>query len=136
MALPKLSSLTASYNQLNAKSFLVQDLKRAQAETITQGCRGIFKIANDGESYSFGCDYLSYDVTDPPSADVVSFVRNLPEDITVESDIPIIFNSQGRAVDIDGILTNVSVTFEESSSGSPESFASGVLLGTGVFSYD
>lgn len=136
IALPQMSDLKASYNQLNAKSYFVQDLKRAQAEAITQGCRGIIKIAANMRSYYFGCDYLSYDVDPNPSPDMQRFKRNLPPQITLSSDAPIIFNSRGQAVDIDYIISNLTVTFTETNGQGVNQFATGTLLGTGVFSFN
>lgn len=60
-ALPKIAEIDSSFNRLNSRSYLIQDLKRAQAEAITSGCRGIAVISPDGKSYRFGCDYLAYD---------------------------------------------------------------------------
>jgi prepilin-type N-terminal cleavage/methylation domain-containing protein len=136
VALPQISDLKASFNRLNARSYFVQDLKRSQAEAITQGCRGILVIAANGESYSFGCDYLSYDTTVPPVHDGASFVRNLPPNIRVASTEPLIFNSRGQAVDVNFIISNATVSFSEWNGSGYEQFATGTLLGTGAFSFN
>lgn len=136
IALPQVAELKSSFNNLNAKSYFVQDVKRAQAEAITQGCRGIIKIAADGESYSFGCDFLSYDETADPTHDVTSFVRNLPTGVRIAASAPIIFNSRGQAVDPFYIISNSTVTFSEWNGGGYSPFSSGTLLGTGAFSFN
>lgn len=136
ITIPNLSGMSASFNRLNAKSYVVQDLKRAQAHTITQGCRGIVTISASGTSYSYGCDYLAYDTSDPPAADSTTFVRNLPPHTKIATSDTIIFNSRGQAVDADDILSNRTVTFYDTSSGADESFATGTLLGTGVFTIE
>lgn len=130
-----LSKISLSFNRVNARSYLLTDLKRAQAESITQGCRGIVNIAADGKSYSFGCDYLSYDPSATPTHDVVSFVRYLPAQITISASGPIIMNSRGQSVDTAGIITSLTISLSETDSGTPEVFSTGTLLGTGVFSY-
>jgi len=137
VAVPQLYNMKASYNRLNARSYFMQDVKRAQAESITQGCRGIMVIASDAESYSFGCDYLSYDTTTDPTYDKLSFKRNLPSNIKIASTGPIIFNSRGQAIDIDYIISNLTISFTEYTSGGGYSqFSTGTLLGTGVFNFD
>jgi len=103
VAVPQLKSLTTAFNHMNARSYLIQDLKRAQAEAITQGCRGVFVIIGNGSSYSFGCDYLDYDTNVPPSHDSTSMVRDLPGNAIVSVPSSIIFNSRGQAVDVDYI---------------------------------
>lgn len=125
-----------SFERMNARSFVVQDLKRAQAETITQGCRGIMTVATDGRSYNFGCDYLSYDTNVPPQADALSFTRDLPDTITLSTSGQIIFNSRGQTVDAYDAMTTISLTLADKSGGGSTTFASGTLLGTGVFSFD
>lgn len=131
IGLPSLSELSDSMNRANARSYLHQDLKRAQAETITQGCRGIVKIAPDGASYYFGCDYLDYDTAASPTPDKLIFTRYLPNRITVSSSGPVILNSRGQTVDINDIMTSLTLTLYESS----QQFAQGTLTGTGVYSY-
>lgn len=136
MAMPHLSSLSKSFESINARSYVIQDLKRAQAETITQGCRGIFKIATDGKSYTFGCDFLPYDTSVNPSADGMSFRRNMPTTVSVGSSAPVILNSRGQTVDIDNVLVNITLTLRSHTTTPPTVMASGTLLATGVFTYD
>ncbi len=135
LALPEVGKLRATFNRMNAQAYLAQDLKRAQAESVTQGCRGIFVIAPDGQSYSFGCDYLEYSTADPPQPDVVTLTRHLPEGVILTTPSPIIFNSKGQAVDVDGIISNLTISLKYVANGSVEEFAVGLLLGTGVFSF-
>ena len=135
VGIPQFSTLKRSFELLNAKSYLLQDLKRAQAESITQGCRGVFVILPDGSGYTFGCDYLDYDTNDPPSHDVVSLRRNLPAHILISAPEPIIFNSRGQAVDVDGVIANLQIRLEDSSA-ERNAYSTGTLLGTGVFNFD
>jgi prepilin-type N-terminal cleavage/methylation domain-containing protein len=136
-ASPHFSTLHVTFDRMNAQSFLIQDLKRAQAEAITLGCRGILSINNYNTGYSFGCDFLPYDDASPPKSDVVSFARNLPVGLKIYSDAPIIFNSRGQAVDVEGNMSNISIQLTDLKADLGSSvFAAGTLLGTGVFSYD
>ena len=126
-------SLNDSYKHLDVKSTFQHDLQRAQFLAIKEGCRGILSFSSD--SYSFGCDYLAHDSNIPPSPDTNLFVRNLPSYISGSSDNIIIFDYQGRVVDVYGIYDSRTVEFFDSSSGSPVKFTEGSLLMTGVFSY-
>jgi Tfp pilus assembly protein FimT len=132
LGIPQLATLTKSFDRFNARSALIQDLKLAQAQSVTEGCRGILKIAADGESYVYGCDYLGYDVDADPSPDSVTFTRLLPDYVTAVATGPIIFDSRGQSVDVDGIVQNVTIQLRSRA----DTFATGTLLGTGVFSYD
>lgn len=135
VALPNFSRFSGAFNRMNTRNYLLIDLKRAQSESITQGCRGIVKINSDLKGYTFGCDYLSYDASENPSPDKISFRRNLPSQITLNSNAPVIFNSRGETVDIDGIMSNSTITLTERVVGENIDFAVGTLLGTGVFTY-
>jgi len=134
-AVPQISDIGESFDRMNSRSLLLQDIKRAQAESLTEGCRGIFTITTDGSGYSFGCDYLTYDTQDPPVADDSSFVRVLPRNITITASQTIIFNSRGQAVDVDDVITTITIQLLYDETGGPQSFASGTLLGTGLFSF-
>jgi prepilin-type N-terminal cleavage/methylation domain-containing protein len=127
-------ALMQSYNRMDARAQLVQDIKRAQAESITWGCRGIFKVDSDRRGYTFGCDFLDYDTNIPPTADKIFLERDLPDRIYLSVSGPVIFNSRGQAVDPYGDINNVELTLYESGRELP--VAQGVLLGTGVFGYD
>lgn len=135
-ALPAFTPLSDSFNRLTARSVILQDIKRAQAQALTEGCRGIMTIDGNGESYSYGCDYLPYDVSDPPAPDLVTFVRNLPARTEISSSSDLIFNSRGLAVDQDDVISNTTITLYDTSSGSPVQFSQGTLLGTGLFAFD
>lgn len=134
-AIPQYSRMSDSFDRFNARAHLLEDIKRAQAFSLAEGCRGILTIAGDGNSYDFGCDYLAYDAADPPSADSIQFTRNLGDDITLASSTSVIFNSRGQTVDKDDIIQNVTFTLTSSAKGSTGTFATGTLLGTGVFQY-
>ncbi|MCB0324732.1 MAG: prepilin-type N-terminal cleavage/methylation domain-containing protein [Bdellovibrionales bacterium] len=133
---PNFATISGSFDRLNARSNLLQDLKRAQAESLTKGCRGIFQIAVGGNSYSFGCDFLAYDPASPPSYDQQSFSRTLPSGVQVSASSQIIFNSRGQSVDENDVISTTTITMTRSSSEGSETFVSGTLLGTGLFALD
>ena len=136
-ALVKRPDVSGAFDRMNARSFVLQDLKRAQAETLTTGCRGIMQINGDGSGYFFGCDYLNYDTTVPPNGDEVSFSRQLPPSVTISANADrIIFNSRGHTVDVNDVMTTVTVTFTKHTGGSSEDFATGTLLGVGMFTFN
>lgn len=131
------SDLEGGFHRFDARAHLLEDIKTAQAFTLAQGCRGIFRFASDGKSYTFGCDYLDYDVTDPPAADSIEFTRTLGGDVTIDASDTVILNSRGQTVDKDDVLINITFELRSKKEGSsPEAFASGQLLATGIFSYD
>lgn len=134
LAIPRIPEMQHSYDRINTQAYLTQDIKRAQAQSITEGCRGILTIAADQKSYSFGCDYLPYDTANPPLPDTISFVRKLPKDIGISSNQPIIFNSRGQSVDIYYVISTTNIALRNIISGAV--FTNGTLLGTGVLSYD
>ena len=135
-ALLQISDIHGSFDRAEARSRLVQDLRRIQAESIKQGVRGIMTVAADGKSYSFGYDYLDYDIVYPPAADTTSFVRNLPKNVTLAVDSAVIFDSRGRIIDIDGILDTRTITMTQTTGEGTEVIASGTISATGVLSYD
>jgi type IV fimbrial biogenesis protein FimT len=134
IAAPSFSDLSASFDRMNARSNLLQDLKRAQAESLTKGCRGILVIADDGKSYSFGCDFLDYDTSSPPSHDIVSFSRALPRNLSISTSSQIIFNSRGQSVDETDVVSTVTITMMKETQNTPSVFLNGTLTGTGLFS--
>lgn len=136
IGVPQLSGISSSFSRLNARTVFLQDLKRAQAQSLTEGCRGIFSVDDDNSGYSFGCDYLAYDESETPSADIVTFRRNLPDRVRMNVSSQIIFNSRGESVDIGDILQNVDVTLSYNEGGTYAPYATGTLLGTGLFSFD
>jgi prepilin-type N-terminal cleavage/methylation domain-containing protein len=136
IAIPQFLSLNTSVTRMDVRLQVMQDLRRAQAEAITQGCRGIVTIAPDNKSYTFGCDYLSYDTTIPPVADSQSFIRYLPNLFQISADDTIIFNSRGQSVDPFDVLENRTITLSDSSTGTLRSFATGNISGIGMFDYD
>jgi Tfp pilus assembly protein FimT len=132
-AVPELYTIQASYKRLNAKSDVLQDIKLAQAYSITEGCRGILKIDTDAKGYTFGCDYLSYDTSATPSHDSVYSRRSLPTRVTIAASGPIIFNSRGQSIDTAYTMTNRTITLTDTDVGE---FAEGLLYGTGVFTFE
>ncbi|HMO02077.1 MAG TPA: hypothetical protein PKD37_00805 [Oligoflexia bacterium] len=136
VATPGFQQIRNSINRSNTQLLLLQDLRKAQAHTVTEGCRGIVRIASNQRSYSFGCDYIPYSAANPPLPDSVVFLRYLPSSITIASSGPIIFNSRGQTVDVNNNLTNTTITLLlDSGSGSPSLFATGILRATGFFSF-
>lgn len=136
IAAPKFNELAGSSERFAARAHLLEDIKTAQAFTLTQGCRGIMTVASDGRSYSFGCDYLAYDTAETPVADSIEFTRELAGDVTMEADAIIILNSRGQTVNITDQQVNIVIELESEIQGTREVYARGTLLGTGVFEYD
>jgi Tfp pilus assembly protein FimT len=132
LGIPQLAELGKSFDRFNARNHLLEDLKRAQAESITEGCRGIVNIVDQGTRYEFGCDYLDYDTTANPVFDKIRFARDLPFNMKVTATGPIIFDSRGQAVNTGGITNNVTLSL----AAADQTFATGILLGTGVFTYE
>lgn len=135
IGISQLPSLSQPFDRMMARSHFIQDIKRAQAEAIKWGCRGVFSIADGGGNYQFGCDFLPTDGSNPPAPDQVFFARNLPAAISISVSSPLIFSSRGQAVDIFGDINNVTISLIESSDGSPQEYARGTLMGTGAFSF-
>ena len=125
-----------SADKSTAEVQVVQHLRRAQATSVTEGCRGIFSVAANGQSYSFGCDYLPYSTATTPVADSTFFNYYLPSGITISESDLIIFNSRGQCVDTSYALTTRTVSLTSSQGLNPYVFASGTLRATGFFSYD
>lgn len=136
IAVPKFEEFQSSYHRFNSRSYLIQDLRRAQAFTLSEGCRGILVVNSDKKRYSFGCDYLDYDTAVPPRPDNFSFERALPQGIAIEIGSTVIFNSRGESVDVDSIISSVPVSLIDTRTQSASAFASGTLMGTGLFSFD
>lgn len=135
IAIPQQKEMFDSFNRFNARAHLLEDIKIAQAYSVSQGCRGVFTVDSDGRGYSFGCDYLGYDTNDPATPDDVYFTREVPGDVTVTADNQIIFNSRGQTVDSDFIISNVTLDLKSQIDGTQTTFATGILLGTGIFKY-
>jgi len=135
MSFPVLSGVSASIERMNVRGYVLQDLRRAQAETVTHGCRGVFSLSTAGSSYSFGCDYLDYDPAGTPSPDVVIFRRTLPKGFSLTTDGPIIFNSRGQIVAVDGMIDERELELIDASTGAATTFENGRILGTGLFEY-
>ncbi len=125
----------ASFDRFNARTQLFEDIKLAQAYSASQGCRGIMTLDPDGKGYNFGCDFLGYDTAAVPTPDSVTFQREVPGDISVTASAQIIFNSRGQTVDENFIISNVNFTLTGEIDGASTDFATGMLLGTGIFRY-
>ena len=135
LAVPQMGVMQNSFNRFNARAQLLEDIKFAQAHSITEGCRGIFSISSSGKDYTFGCDYLDYDIVGVPEPDSVILNREIPGDVTISASAIAIFNSRGQSIDQFGMVTNVTFTLNSKIKNVREDFASGLLLGTGVFKY-
>lgn len=132
-ALTEFKQLYDSINKRNAEVLVLQDLRYAQASTVEKGCRGIFTIASNGKSYTYGCDYVPYSST--VTADTNIYTRNLPSGITVSSDALIIFNSRGQVIDSSEALQTRYVTLKVLIGSTPTQFNVGTLRPTGFFTY-
>ena len=135
-AIGQVAKTSKIYNQWNARSILLRDIRFAQSKSITQGCRGVFKITSGGESYSFGCDYLDYDTSNPIDADVSFLFRELPRNISISGSNTIIFNNTCQNIDSTGNLTTGSLTLTDNGGGEINNFASATIYSTGVFTYN
>ena len=122
----------SSGNKNTARILLVQELRRAQAMAVTEGCRGIWSLGNSGNTYSFGCDYIPYDTNTTPAADVAKFAGSFPAGMTMSVSSQLIYNTRGQLVDASNALVTRTVTLSAGGS----SFASGTIRATGFFSYN
>ena len=123
------SDLGPSFDRWNSNIHTLQDLRFAQTLAITEGCRVIVDIADDGKSYAIGCDYLDYDYVAPHDTDKVFLNRTLPDSITLTADTTIIFNPRGQCIEANGNLDSRSITLTSSDS---DSFLNASILPTGV----
>jgi prepilin-type N-terminal cleavage/methylation domain-containing protein len=98
MGLPQLGKWRDSFDRHTARQQVEFDLKRAKAESASNGSRGIFVVDDDLSTYTFGVDLLPYN--DPPEFDRAVFSRNLPGSITFSAvATPIVFSPRGYLVD-------------------------------------
>lgn len=123
------SDLGPSFDRWNANIYALQDLRYAQTLAISEGCRVLITISEDGQSYSIGCDYLPYDYSQPYATDHVFLNRALPNSVSFASDSTIIYNAKGQCVSSSGDLTTRSITLTSSKSGL---FLNASILPTGV----
>ncbi len=135
LAIPQMGVMQNSFNRFNARAQLLEDIKFAQAYSITEGCRGVLSINASGKDYTFGCDYLDYDIVGDPEPDSVILSREVPGDVQISASSIAIFNSRGQSINQSGVVTNVTFTLNSKIKDVREDFASGLLLGTGVFKY-
>lgn len=136
MAFPHFDHFRNSFNRMNVRQTVLQDLRRAQSESMSKGCRGIFSISSDQHSYSFGCDYLDFNPSAHPVADDMIFQRLLPDHIYISSDALIIFNSQGQIVDKESSAASRIVTLADDMDSKLHAFSSGVLSQNGAFEFN
>lgn len=133
---PYISGLMESFTKRNAEMQVLEDLRLAQSTAVEQGCRGIFAVASDNLSYSFGCDYTPHSTSSPPVPDSIAFTRPVPPRITVAASGLIIFNSRGLSVDETGSLVARTVTLTINRHGLDTIFNSGTLRPMGHFSFE
>jgi prepilin-type N-terminal cleavage/methylation domain-containing protein len=115
-ALQQYADMSASFNRQNGLRQLESDLRRARAEVVAAGARGVFTIASDGKSYSFGLDYIPFSEDDPPESDSQMFRRVLPTDISLGV-TNLLYDSKGFLVDADDLTPttqSMSLRFEGS----------------------
>lgn len=132
-AVPEVLAFYRSFDKRNAEMQVMQDLRLSQARTVEQGCNGIFKFDEDEKGYSFGCDYVPYSETNPPTWDSIIFSRDLPSKVKASSDDLIIYNSRGQVVNDQSFLSSRSITFEIQTGSTYEVFNTGTLSATGSF---
>ncbi len=130
------SESSISLNKISVISDFDQDIRLAQLQSVNEGGRGILNIAANGESYSFGYDYLAYDAAAPITYDTLVFTTNLPEFITIASDVTIIFDSKGRLINEFGTYNSANITVYDHSSGSAQVFKTAVLSSSGVTTWN
>lgn len=135
-AVSQFTEINTVFDRWNARTLLLQDIRFAQAKSVTQGCRGVIEIAAGGNSYTFGCDYLDYDTSAPIEADVDFLTRTLPNDINFSSDDTIIFNPKGQIIDPTGALDSRSLTLTDTGGESSSVFSTAQIYATGVFVFD
>lgn len=135
-AISQFTELNSVFDRWNARTLLLQDIRFAQAKSVTQGCRGVITIAGGGNTYSFGCDYLDYDTTDPIAADTIFINRTLPTSINLATDGTIIFNPKGQIIDSSGALQTRTISLTDTGGGESVEFATASIYATGVFVFD
>ena len=130
IAFPDYGELAASFNRQNALNQIEFDFRRARGEALSTGTRGIISFSSGGNVYSYGFDYVPY--ASPAAAESEEFRRELPANITVASDIPVLFDSRGYLVDVNGNLTTANLTLSYDGA----SFCTGSVLSTGTISFN
>ncbi len=113
-----------SYSRMDVLSTFANDVSLARLQAVSEGGRGIMILNADQDEYSFGYDYLEYDVTAPITYDTAiltshQFTTVLPDNFTMTITdatdpsvyTPIIFDSKGKVIDELGLLRSHTVTF-------------------------
>ncbi len=90
--------LVASFNRKNGLNQLEFDFRRARAESVAAGTRGVFKVEAGLNAYGFGLDALPY--SDPAAADNPKFRRQLPMGVTI-APVTVVLDSRGFVIDPD-----------------------------------
>lgn len=126
--------LAGSFSRWNTRTYIIQDLRYAQAKSISEGCRMVINIFDDASGYEVGCDYLNYDTTAPVDIDNVFFSRVLPAGVTISTDSTMIFNPKGQIINPNGQLSTrtLSMTFTEGETSG--NFMTISIVATGAFS--
>lgn len=128
-------SIYDSINKRNAEVQVLHDLRYAQALTVERGCRGIFTVAADYKSYTFGCDYVPYSTANPPVSDSNLFTRDMPSGVLMSVDALILFNSRGQVINSSEALQTRYVTLKIVVGSTQTTFNVGTLRPTGFFTY-
>lgn len=135
-AIGQFVEINSVFDRWNARTLLLQDIRFAQAKSVTQGCRGVFTISGGGNSYSFGCDYLDYDTVDPITADAIFINRTFPTSISLSVDDTIIFNPKGQIINPTGALETRTLALTDTGGGESVEFSTASIFATGVFVFD
>lgn len=127
-ALSGFPELMRSVNRNTARQQLEFDFKRARAEALSHGARGVLTVNASGTGYSLGIDYAPFDGTN----DVDVFTRELPTGVLLTLSTPLIFSSSGYTIDTAGALTSVTVTLGDDEG----TILSGTLYPVGSLDYE
>ena len=133
-AIPSYRDMSVAFSRANAQAEFLFDIRKAHAKTITEGCRGIITIANDKQSYAYGCDYLPYDTNWPPSFDTQFFSRTLESSVLIDADDSLVISSRGQVIDSNDDPANRAITLMDSHT--TDTFATGTLYLTGMMEFD
>lgn len=110
----QLATMNSNAENSMAAQLFSTDIMRAKFEASSRGCRVIVKQAANGLSYTIGPDCSPYSAV--PTADSILTIRFLPTNMLLSMPVPIIFDSRGFHIDVNGALTTTSATLSRSGS--------------------
>ena len=136
IAVPSLKDIKNSYDKYDVMSRISKDISRAQKTAIERGCIGVFSINADGDSYTFGCDYIPKNTSSPVVADEVLWSRDLPEGVTMTVGQQVLFSKKGILVTSAGKMTSTTLTIEIEEDGETTTLSIATINPTGVIDYN